>query len=303
MRYMNLHKEEELFEWAVQMTAEKLAIAMNIVEKDYYVTLYLKELVKRIPMLVFKGGTSLSKCHKVIDRFSEDIDLSLNVDRATEGQRKSFKKAILEINTEFGFELNNEDNVRGRREFNRYEITYPSVFNINILKPFLYIETSLFMRAYPVEVKKADSYIYQFLCSEKKEDLIEEFGLEPFDICVQQLNRTMVDKLFAIGDYYLAERVKGYSRHIYDIYRLFPMVAFDEEFKGLIAEVRATRKDHQACLSARDDIDMNKLLQKIADENYYKSDYERITQALIFDTVDYETALKKLKEIISFHLF
>jgi len=300
---MNLHKEEELFEWAVQMTAEKLAIAMNIVEKDYYVTLYLKELVKRIPMLVFKGGTSLSKCHKVIDRFSEDIDLSLNVDRATEGQRKSFKKAILEINTEFGFELNNEDNVRGRREFNRYEITYPSVFNINILKPFLYIETSLFMRAYPVEVKKADSYIYQFLCSEKKEDLIEEFGLEPFDICVQQLNRTMVDKLFAIGDYYLAERVKGYSRHIYDIYRLFPMVAFDEEFKGLIAEVRATRKDHQACLSARDDIDMNKLLQKIADENYYKSDYERITQALIFDTVDYETALKKLKEIISFHLF
>jgi len=300
---MNLHKEEELFEWAVQMTAEKLAIAMNIVEKDYYVTLYLKELVKRIPMLVFKGGTSLSKCHKVIDRFSEDIDLSLNVDKATEGQRKSFKKAILEINTEFGFELNNEDNVRSRREFNRYEITYPSVFNINILKPFLYIETSLFMRAYPVEVKKADSYIYQFLCLEKKEDLIEEFGLEPFDICVQQLNRTMVDKLFAIGDYYLAERVKGYSRHIYDIYRLFPMVAFDEEFKGLIAEVRATRKDHQACLSARDDIDMNKLLQKIADENYYKSDYERITQALIFDTVDYETTLKKLKEIISFHLF
>jgi len=273
---MNLHKEEELFEWAVQMTAEKLAIAMNIVEKDYYVTLYLKELVKRIPMLVFKGGTSLSKCHKVIDRFSEDIDLSLNVDRATEGQRKSFKKAILEINTEFGFELNNEDNVRSRREFNRYEITYPSVFNINILKPFLYIETSLFMRAYPVEVKKADSYIYQFLCSKKKEDLIEEFGLEPFDICVQQLNRTMVDKLFAIGDYYWAERVKGYSRHIYDIYRLFPMVAFDEEFKGLIAEVRVTRKNHQACLSARDDIDMNKLLQKIADENYYKSDYERI---------------------------
>jgi len=105
---MNLHKEEELFEWAVQMTAEKLAIAMNIVEKDYYVTLYLKELVKRIPMLVFKGGTSLSKCYKVIDRFSEDIDLSLNVDKATEGQRKSFKKAILEINTEFGFELNNE---------------------------------------------------------------------------------------------------------------------------------------------------------------------------------------------------
>jgi len=35
---MNLHKEEELFEWAVQMTAEKLAIAMNIVERDNFIS-------------------------------------------------------------------------------------------------------------------------------------------------------------------------------------------------------------------------------------------------------------------------
>lgn len=45
-------------------------------EKDYYLTLFLKSLVARQRGIVFKGGTSLSKCHKVIDRFSEDIDLN-----------------------------------------------------------------------------------------------------------------------------------------------------------------------------------------------------------------------------------
>ena len=38
----------------------------------------LKELSKRAPKCVFKGGTSLSKCHHVIDRFSEDIDIAFS---------------------------------------------------------------------------------------------------------------------------------------------------------------------------------------------------------------------------------
>ena len=53
----------------------KLPIA--IIEKDYYVTLVLKEIATRNPDIVFKGGTSLSKCYKIIDRFSEDIDLNI----------------------------------------------------------------------------------------------------------------------------------------------------------------------------------------------------------------------------------
>ena len=48
-------------------------------QKDYYVTVLLKLLAEKIPFIVFKGGTSLSKCHKVIRRFSEDIDLTIDV--------------------------------------------------------------------------------------------------------------------------------------------------------------------------------------------------------------------------------
>ncbi len=56
-------------------------MAAQIVEKDFWVCWTLKELF-RLPAigehLIFKGGTSLSKVFKVIERFSEDIDVSID---------------------------------------------------------------------------------------------------------------------------------------------------------------------------------------------------------------------------------
>ena len=52
----------------------------EIIEKDYWVVWVLKKLFsieKMKPYLTFKGGTSLSKVYGLIDRFSEDIDLSI----------------------------------------------------------------------------------------------------------------------------------------------------------------------------------------------------------------------------------
>ena len=52
-------------------------------EKDFWVCWTLRELFSLPdigPRLTFKGGTSLSKCHGLIERFSEDIDLV--IDRA-----------------------------------------------------------------------------------------------------------------------------------------------------------------------------------------------------------------------------
>lgn len=52
-----------------------------IIEKDFWVCWTLQELF-RLPRigehLIFKGGTSLSKVFKVIERFSEDIDVSID---------------------------------------------------------------------------------------------------------------------------------------------------------------------------------------------------------------------------------
>jgi len=52
-----------------------------IIEKDFWVSLMLDYLFNKCPYkkyFVFKGGTSLSKCYKLIDRFSEDIDLTID---------------------------------------------------------------------------------------------------------------------------------------------------------------------------------------------------------------------------------
>lgn len=55
-------------------------INISIVEKDFWVTLMLDYLFHKSSyrdFFIFKGGTSLSKCFNIINRFSEDIDLIL----------------------------------------------------------------------------------------------------------------------------------------------------------------------------------------------------------------------------------
>ena len=95
---MNLHLDKDNFEGAIVATAEYFKIPEIFIEKDYWVTYALYKLfhseVK--DLIVFKGGTSLSKCYKVIERFSEDIDLVVvknDIDTGNDLKRKL--KAVL----------------------------------------------------------------------------------------------------------------------------------------------------------------------------------------------------------------
>lgn len=65
-----------------------------VVEKDYYVTLILKLLAEQLDLCVFKGGTSLSKGFRVINRFSEDIDITFK-EHIGESRRKKLKNVVL----------------------------------------------------------------------------------------------------------------------------------------------------------------------------------------------------------------
>ena len=73
---MYLHDDRGLFSEVIAEINERTGIASSIIEKDYYVTMILKLLANAAPEVVFKGGTSLSKCFHLIDRFSEDIDIT-----------------------------------------------------------------------------------------------------------------------------------------------------------------------------------------------------------------------------------
>ena len=69
----------------LERAADQLGLAPSAVEKDFWVCWVLRELFRMEggEHLTFKGGTSLSKCWGLIQRFSEDIDLV--VDRAVLG--------------------------------------------------------------------------------------------------------------------------------------------------------------------------------------------------------------------------
>lgn len=74
---MKLHQDKKLFRQAVQFTSYQMQIPAIFVEKDYWATYVLFTIFndKIGSDTVFKGGTALSKCYNIIERFSEDIDL------------------------------------------------------------------------------------------------------------------------------------------------------------------------------------------------------------------------------------
>ncbi len=296
-----LHNNRELFEQAVLKTAEYLKIDAGIVEKDYYVTLILKEISLTVPDLVFKGGTSLSKCHKVINRFSEDIDLTVEYEtKPSEGKRRSLKKNIVDTIEKSGLVLANPDEIKSRREFNKYIVDYPSIFTQAGLKNHLQIETMIKIRAYPNQEMNAASLIYDYFVKKGFSELIDEYELAPFTLKVQSAERTFVDKIFALADYYLADNVTEHSRHIYDLYKLLDKVQLDEQLRILFENVRIEREPHQVCLSAKESIKMSSLLKEIVDTDAYKEDFNNITSLLIFEKTEYEEAITSLKKIIEF---
>lgn len=66
---MYLHNDKALFTEAITEANTQTGIAESIIEKDYYVTMILKLLAKSNPDIVFNGGTPLSKCFHLINRF------------------------------------------------------------------------------------------------------------------------------------------------------------------------------------------------------------------------------------------
>jgi hypothetical protein len=76
--WLSLPKDQQLN--LFNQTGEVTGLPPYAIEKDAWVTLVLRMLFasKLHDQIVFKGGTSLSKGYNLIERFSEDIDLSIN---------------------------------------------------------------------------------------------------------------------------------------------------------------------------------------------------------------------------------
>ncbi len=126
---MVLHNDVELFRQLILLVSESKRMNPEIVEKDYFATILLKSLVDKQPEIIFKGGTSLSKCYKLTQRFSEDVDLSFDCARKlSEGQKRRLKNSITTAVDELGFTLINLGEIRSRRDYNKYIVDYSSLY-------------------------------------------------------------------------------------------------------------------------------------------------------------------------------
>ena len=300
---MYLHHDREQFVEAINLAVYKTGLEPAIIEKDYYVTLVLKKLTEEFDFVVFKGGTSLSKCYKAIARFSEDIDIT--IDKAvTQSQKKKLKHGIVELVDKLSLRILNLEDIRSRRDYNCYKIAYDSVLNreTNIAETTVLLEVSFAEISFPTVMLPVHSYIGD-LFLEEAPDVVDHYGLILFTMKVQEIHRTLIDKVFAICDYFLSGKVKKHSRHIYDIYKLYPLVSHDEVFRDLVQEVRKERAKNKICLSAQPGVNVTALLREIVEKNIYKADYDFLTVRLLEEDVSYEEAIQTVSEIVKEQMF
>ena len=229
---MYLHEENrDLFRDLISLVAEMSGIRTDIIEKDYYVVMLLQELAKIDYPVVFKGGTSLSKAYGVIDRFSEDIDITFT-EHIGASRRKKLKYNVMKpISEKLGLKIVNWNSIESNKNLNHYDYSYDTVVDEadGSVPPYVKIETSLMSYSFPTNECTISNYYYKYL-HETQHDLLDKYLLLPFKMKVQSLERTLIDKMFAVCDYYLLGKSRKNARHLYDIYKLLNHVEINQDF-------------------------------------------------------------------------
>ena len=276
-------------EWKeiIETVARELNRSELMIEKDIVQSMFLSSIAKADLPFVFKGGTSLSKAYNLIDRFSEDIDLSMNR-KPTDAEKRRSKNCITEVAEELGMILDNPEDIKSRHDCNRYVFKYASLFSGSPKE--IIVETSYYQSVYPVEEHEVGSFVGKF-CDENGIKLPVSFEAASVIMPVQSIERTFIDKVFAVCDYRIQNMQDRDSRHLYDICKLLSEVTLDERMDKLIDKVRDDRMKSKNNPSAQVQYNIPDMLSEIIESRFYEADYKNITQKLLYENVDYEYAV------------
>lgn len=301
---MYLHEDKKQFFDVIEETHKTTSLESAVIEKDYYVTMILKlvsEKSKELGEIVFKGGTSLSKCHKVIDRFSEDIDLTFT-EHIGDRRRKHLKYDVMKTTAdELNLPIKNWEFIQSDQDLNSYFYDYKTLFtdsNVN-LREGVKVETALASYSFPTETMQITSFVGDYL-SQTQPKLVEQYSLAQFEMKVQSLERTFIDKVYATCDYYLQNKSRRLSRHIYDLHKIYPKIVFDEKFKELVKDVKAHRATMSICPSSKSGVNVSELIKKYCSEDFYKPDFDIITETLINEEIEYFKVIETMLKISEF---
>ena len=251
---MKLHLNKELFRDIIDTLNTRTGIAIDIIEKDYYVCILLKELSKRQNELkaYFKGGTAIYKILNTMNRFSEDIDLTVKVlpEESNTRNKKRLKQSALGYKLE-GLELIKEECIDNKGSITgmyRYNSVYSDSEILLQRAGKIQVEATSFTVSEPTEKYYIESLIYKLANNSEKKILEEQFDVSKIEIEIIKLERMFIDKIFAAEFYYIRDMYMDTAKHIYDISILFynekiqNLLNNDEELNKLIKYKRQEEK-------------------------------------------------------------
>jgi predicted nucleotidyltransferase component of viral defense system len=225
---MKLHQNRQLFQDAVVAAAQYFNIPEIYIEKDYWITVALYEIFHNAigKEVIFKGGTALSKAHKLVERFSEDVDLVIL--RKVGESNNQLKNKLKAISTIVGrvmpeIALDGITNKMGQIRKTAHE--YPKAGFKGIygqVRENIIIESTWLGNHEPYADKMIDCYITGLMIARGQEKLIEEYNLTPFVIKVLAKERTFCEKIMSLVRFSQTENpyadLANKVRHIYDIH-------------------------------------------------------------------------------------
>jgi len=226
---MKLHTNPQLFKQAIQVTSQRKGLKEIYIEKDYWVTLALKIIFSSQlkEMVVFKGGTALSKAFKSIERFSEDIDLVLlRRETDTANQLKKKLKLISNLVAETLPEIELSGITRKMGMNRKTAHSYSKIYNDDYgqIRDCIILETSWLGNFEPYCKQTISSFIFEMMIDTNQDKLIEEYEMLPFDVFVLESKRTICEKIMRLIRFsYSKNAINDLNlkiRHIYDISRL-----------------------------------------------------------------------------------
>lgn len=219
-------------------TAAEMNTTPAVVEKDFWVTWVLNRLFQQpelARLLMFKGGTSLSKVYRLIERFSEDIDLILDwrvlsgedpLAQRSKTQQARLNKAIDDEAQRYigGELLPRVSAVLGevcrcgveRDAPHVINVRYPGAFSDTYLRPELRLEIGPLASWLPHEERTISCYA--------AEVFPDVFETRECSVRVIKPERTFWEKATIL--HHEAHRPRGnpqpprYSRHYYDLAKM-----------------------------------------------------------------------------------
>lgn len=220
---MNLHLDKAAFLALISNISERTSLRSDVIEKDYYITLMLWELSQKQDTLpaYFKGGTALYKALKSLNRFSEDIDLTVEIKDCSNSQKKKRLEAA----------ANKYESLQRTTDRSREENTKGSITSVYEYEPitsvdaqdelqrfrFVKVEATSFTISEPYEELEIEPILYTYAIDNEKEILKNQFNTAPFSIKTIKIERIFVDKILAAEFYYQRNQLFDVSKHLYDL--------------------------------------------------------------------------------------